>query len=438
MFRDCSRTGFCHESKNWVMAGQAWQSEAWMRNPWITWTSRWRLWPDESGPRQNVCKFQRQWSRRWRLWGMEELASWWLSTKLVQRLGCSRWTSDCFPSRLRNPSRTLVSEWEYGPQVTVYLAICHEEEGRITLLEQGMSKKSSSWAKGRTKDKKWWTEDRGTDGNSQCSQEKCEPAASSYQQPNVKWGEKDESHSRGWIAHKRKKKLHGTRVQKKPQREKQKFWQCQKIFKNTLKRPRTWRKNSKMTSKSGEEFVLKQRSLVKEKECWKTRWKGASEKTPRFSGEIERKAKQAHVEVHGTCLRRTEQRRRTSSMTGYGSGPCGGARVEETARRNCKDVGNVGEPRGDKSLVILWVSAFKVRKMWEAYVGGWWALTIFQLVLYWDRFVKCVVDLPAGGHLVKMPSHFARSRSWRTAPAFGSAGCTPPPLLSHTAAIAAP
>ena len=57
---------------------------------------------------------------------------------------------------------------------------------RITLLEQGMSKKSSSWAKGRAKDKRWWTEDRGTDGNSQCSQEKCEPAASSYQQPNVK------------------------------------------------------------------------------------------------------------------------------------------------------------------------------------------------------------------------------------------------------------
>ena len=76
-------------------------------------------------------------------------------------------------------------------------------------------------------------------------------------------------------------------------------------------------------------------------------------KDARFSGEIGRKAKQAHVEVHGTCLRRTEQRRRTSSMTGYGSGPCGGARVEETARRNCKDVGNVGEPRGDKSLVIL-------------------------------------------------------------------------------------
>ena len=129
MFPDCSRTGFCHESKNWVMAGQAWQCEAWMRNPWITWTSSWRLWPDESGPRQNVCKFQRQWSRRWRLWGVEELASWWLSTKLVQRLGCSRWTSDCFPSRLRNPSRTLVFEWEYGPQVTVYLAICYEEEG---------------------------------------------------------------------------------------------------------------------------------------------------------------------------------------------------------------------------------------------------------------------------------------------------------------------
>ena len=127
-------------------------------------------------------------SRQWRKWQIDdhELDSW------------DEWNDDggqndcaCTLSLLTSPIHTLGPERENELEVNFNLAVgCEERRKRISLLREGMSKKSSPWTKDR---RGWWTADRSTDGESQCSKEPQDSSHPRHPKPKgkeVKWVEK--------------------------------------------------------------------------------------------------------------------------------------------------------------------------------------------------------------------------------------------------------